>query len=541
MNDSSLKSLAISSKLSTKPITLTPSFVKGTKVYNAVVESKVESEQFLKIDVTVKTTCSEADAFAQVQKMNKDGLVQIIYGSNLIEIAVDAPDGSKSTYQINVYQSDVTLKELIIPEGLSLVPPFSNTETEYFVDVATEMENFECKLVPINSQTVIEKIGNPEKLFLGETQIQYKVIAENKSNEATYTITLRKEYWNEKEVQVKCTICGTVTKDDVLKSSNKEKENEFLSIQFNCPLACKTAIALRSLKAHLKLNCSQFPVICSECGWLDSKKNLDGSKHSSKCHSTCSKCSKSIPNGALHLHNYNCNFTLTEIIKLKDPNIIESTLVNKRKYSYNVEQSEMLLSSLLQKYTRSLKDTWSTNLSNQGKKYTPPKISLLLEALEVLATMIAYEVEQFSLTSKAPSVKLMLSFEMILRELELVESMFPEHLDKVMVDNENALAKESFIQDEVAGLLLQLGIPPSADNATKIKAMDAEYHRLKNDGKINEASEIQELITWKLKVDASNAASSNEGKKVNHSKYQELLYDACYYLSSYHKDSYEGW
>ncbi|KAJ3312003.1 hypothetical protein HDV04_003499, partial [Boothiomyces sp. JEL0838] len=576
MNDSSLKSLVISSKLSTKPITLTPSFVKGTKVYNAVVESKVESERFLKIDVAVKTTCSEADAFAQVQKMNKDGLVQTIYGSNLIEIAVEAPDGSKSTYQINVYrptESDVTLKELIIPEGLSLVPPFSNAETEYFVDVPTEMEIFDCKLVPINSQTVIEKIGNPEKLFLGETQIQFKVLAENKSNEATYTITLRKgndfltrktyiqtrylqdrfnvlcmclpsvptpEYLNEKEVQVKCTICGTVTKDDVLKSSNKEKEKEFLTIQFNCPLACKTTIDLQSMKAHLKLHCSQFPVNCSECGWLDRKTNLDGSKHSSTCHSTCSKCSKSIPNGALHLHNFNCNFTLTENIKLKDPNLIESTLVNKKKYSYNVEQSELLLSSLLQKYTHSLKETWSTNISNQGKKYTPPKISLLLEALEVLATMIAYEVEQFQLTSKAPSVKLLLSFEMILCELELVESMFPEHLEKVMVDNENVLAKESFIQDEVTGLLLQLGIPPSADNATKIKAMDAEYHRLKNDGKINEASEIQELITWKLKVDASNGTSSNEGKKANYSKYQELLYDACYYLSSYHKDSYEG-
>jgi hypothetical protein len=59
--------------------------------------------------------------------------------------------------------------------------------------------------------------------------------------------------------------------------------------------------------------------------------------------------------------------------------------------------------------------------------------------------------------------------------------------------------QDGFFADEISGLLLGLGIPSSATEATKIKAMEEERQRLVASGDQDGASEIGGLLKWKLK------------------------------------------
>jgi tetratricopeptide (TPR) repeat protein len=59
--------------------------------------------------------------------------------------------------------------------------------------------------------------------------------------------------------------------------------------------------------------------------------------------------------------------------------------------------------------------------------------------------------------------------------------------------------QDGFMEDEIAGLLLGLGITASASEATKIKTMEEERQRLVNSNDQDGASEISGLLSWKLK------------------------------------------
>jgi hypothetical protein len=76
---------------------------------------------------------------------------------------------------------------------------------------------------------------------------------------------------------------------------------------------------------------------------------------------------------------------------------------------------------------------------------------------------------------------------------------FPEETQKAEIVDENELAEASFLNDEITGLLLQLGVNPKDSEDIQIKALEAEFHRLKNLAFTDQAADVQNLIAFKTK------------------------------------------
>ncbi|KAJ3271914.1 hypothetical protein HDV01_006128 [Terramyces sp. JEL0728] len=521
--------------------------------------------------------------------MDKDGVVSLVQGNNTVEIVVDAPDGSKSKYEINVYRPgdlDISLKEIIVPDSLKLIPSFSPTETEYYVDVPVGVENFECKIIPMNSLSSVEIIANGDenRLFSGDTIFQFKVISESKSKEELYTIVVRKEktffrptianeyltcaacccvlfqprkpfpcghtycqacasiflkseYNASNKVEFFCIVCNSKS-SDISKTSDSQKEKEIAQCQFNCPFGCSSMLSVKSIISHIQL-CELSVFTCSACDALDFCCNQE--KHKGSCYYSCLKCNKKISKVEELVHNFNCNLKSEPetSLKMKEINPIELSLVNKSKYRYDIENVLGKVDSSLSSYAKSLSATWESTIRCKGQNFNQPRKEELTEAIQMTATMLSFEREQNNLSNKTPDGKLLLTFGKVLTELDFLQTWFPDFEIAKKIQDENDQAKDSFYQDEIVGLLLQLGISPSANENIKIKAMEGEYHRLKNEGKTNEATEIQELINWKLNSMKKDPVNSY-GKEGNNVKFNTLIGDIYGELAKFHPQMHEG-
>ncbi|KAI8852619.1 hypothetical protein BC829DRAFT_55270 [Chytridium lagenaria] len=106
--------------------------------------------------------------------------------------------------------------------------------------------------------------------------------------------------------------------------------------------------------------------------------------------------------------------------------------------------------------------------------------------------------------------------------MENANNAFPSQKSKggQDVSSENQAASESFMNDEVEGLLLSIGVPKTASDVVKIKAIEEEYHRLLASGSSNQAAEVQNLHMWKVRQVAGG--SSKTGDDTSGSKLQSL-------------------
>lgn len=65
---------------------------------------------------------------------------------------------------------------------------------------------------------------------------------------------------------------------------------------------------------------------------------------------------------------------------------------------------------------------------------------------------------------------------LVLEERNLASASFPKNdINKKNEPNENQVANDSFMADEIDGLLMQIAIPPTATDIAKLKALNSKW------------------------------------------------------------------
>ena len=164
-SDNYLQSLVINSAHE-----LSIPFDKNITNYNITVPNDVTNLDF---------TATKNDSKAEVTITGDETLST--EKVNIIQIKVEAEDGSVRIYTLNVtrsaFKSDAYLKELIIKNG-KINPKFSSETLEYEVNVDKKVEKLEIIATPTVSETKVEIIGN-SNLREGNNTILIKVTDKN--------------------------------------------------------------------------------------------------------------------------------------------------------------------------------------------------------------------------------------------------------------------------------------------------------------------------------------------------------------------------
>lgn len=173
-NDNSLKTLALSTgELNFKP---------STTEYTVNVENDVEK-------ITITSSLNDSKAKYVTDYRNKE--VELVEGSNKIEIKVVSEKGTEKVYTLNINRalsSNNSLKSLKVnDEKIVLI------ENEFTYNVIVENEVAEVKIdaVPNDARATV-KLEDNYPLAVGENEISIKVIAAS-GGEAIYLLNITRE------------------------------------------------------------------------------------------------------------------------------------------------------------------------------------------------------------------------------------------------------------------------------------------------------------------------------------------------------------
>lgn len=400
------------------------------------------------------------------------------------------------------------------------------------------------------------------QLHVGDTCLEYSVTSQNGKETLCYHITFRKGiilYLLEKlgdrascpDLTLNCSVCKCVLfrprisadscrhlfcndclslilagsdstspeclfcHAECINKSDHVKETKISDIDLTCPFS-SFGCAAGKLKwglvgTHIQ-SCEFVPERCTECGVYDKRSMLTNGVHTTHCVKSCEKCNRKISTTDPNFHETHCAVSNQEIKdKAHVPDIQpwEKVWVNRSKIKSGAVTKA---ADLIQEYLASLKFNWRKSIDNDGHGDIYPSVTALNESAEAFATAIDMDIEQFKVKGGLLNDELHLQLGHVLKEMYLCNLWFPPKKEKNAQTDENQIASDSFMADEVKGLLLQLGVPPSSTFAVQLQALESEYHRLKNDGQTNEAAEVQGLITWKMK-DAPIIEGLGKGQK----------------------------
>ena len=156
------------SKLMVNNSKMNPSFNKDTTSYNVEVPSDVKT-----ISVDYITTDSKA-------KAEIIGNTTLTDGVNTIQVVVEAEDGTKKTYTLNVTKSNETssnkLVLLDIPEADNIY--FNEDKYEYNLKVGNNVKKLTIDAIPKSKDSTVEILGN-KKLHKGNNVVLVKVSDKN--------------------------------------------------------------------------------------------------------------------------------------------------------------------------------------------------------------------------------------------------------------------------------------------------------------------------------------------------------------------------
>ncbi len=185
--DATLKSLSISGQ------TLKPGFNKNTNVYSISVGEKVTS-----LDVKAIPTDSKS-------KVTITGNKSLEYGINQVSVLVEAENGTKNIYIINVTREapktntdpvvkksgDNYLKSLNI-KGVELNPAFNKDLSNYNIKIPYEVDLLDIDYAASSSKAKVEVVGNGNFKVGEVSTVQVKVTAEDGSVRI-YTLNVNKD------------------------------------------------------------------------------------------------------------------------------------------------------------------------------------------------------------------------------------------------------------------------------------------------------------------------------------------------------------
>ncbi|KAI8903558.1 hypothetical protein EDD86DRAFT_214742 [Gorgonomyces haynaldii] len=544
MDDSSLKSLTVTSKPSGQLLVLVPAFSRHIKEYQLVCQSDTTS-------VSIKAIVNEGDAFSQVQRVQSDGTVPIKEGQNEIVIKVDAADKSFSNYVLKLYkpsESDTSLSSIECSGILS--PTFSRQETNYTLQLPSFLEKTQITLKPLNAKSQLEIVTGDTGLPLhsGDTVFQWKMTSADKKQSQIYTIVCRKEYNMvafesldichfcetsavrprqtkcgkifcgpcvrvvSESFGTKCPVCGE--EDQLNGLSDQQLESRIDQISVSCPntaYGCdQKQISYQSLTVHLK-SCTLAPVECIQChSRLCSSAQVKDGKHLTECVIACPDCGKTVTKSESQYHKCITKMKIGEPQKPNPLSVWQEALVDK-KLILDCEQALAKESQLLLEYTESLEKSIKSSIEHDGLQWQTPKTSCLEEAKKIIGSAISKDNESVNLRGTKGNDILHVHLGLLCEELQYVNDTFPNPISvSKEKSNDNEEASNGFMQDEVDGLLMQLVVAPSASDTVKLRAIEQEYQRLKGLGQTDQAAEVQTLYQWKLNQMKTNFVDNQE-------------------------------
>lgn len=162
--------------------TLSPDFVPTIRTYSASVPGNVTS-----VDVTAVPEVSYAKVISITGNTN------LKFGLNTVEIVVEAENGTRASYIINLTREESTIATLdsLTVDGV-LVPGFSKEKTEYtLADVPYSKMNIDIGAIVSDSYASVTGTGI-KGLKTGLNTFKVVVTAQNK-NQKTYTINIARE------------------------------------------------------------------------------------------------------------------------------------------------------------------------------------------------------------------------------------------------------------------------------------------------------------------------------------------------------------
>ncbi|KAJ3215394.1 hypothetical protein HDU67_000439 [Dinochytrium kinnereticum] len=362
-----------------------------------------------------------------------------------------------------------------------------------------------------------------------------------------------------------CPLCYFLGRKDVwgdancLKLSDQEMESRVDLMEVACPWqkrGCTVGnIPLKVYAGHLKI-CAYSPKECVDCFGDLNAAEIEAGKHSTECTGKCPSCSSNVPLAFLPFHQLrSCSTILEEPLQPSNNSEREweTTLVDKKKFSSSLSNCINLAELSWKTYLTSLHNSLQNSIQTFGYPTTLPDITSLSTAASAYATAIALDKDRQKVSGGSLDAALHLRMGIVMQEMENCGKSFPVSKSaggKAEAVEGNEAASESFMNDEVEGLLMGLGVPKSASDATKIKAMEEEYHRLLGLGQSNQAAEVQNLHMWKVRqvavVGSSKPGESFTGTTHSQSllraleKYQDaininpLSFEANFHLGRFH-------
>ncbi|KAJ3346064.1 hypothetical protein HDU91_007149, partial [Kappamyces sp. JEL0680] len=484
MNDSTLKSLSVSSKAATKPIVLSPPFDKTVLSYRCVVEARKEGE--------------------------------------------------------------IGLAALVLPSGsFQPSPSFSRYETSYVVEVAADLDAFPVVIDPLNRNCKVEASSNlAEGLHLGDSVVEYALTSENGKETAVYRVTARKPFRGSLPVfatrpgrDLLCSLCQTVQTqprtnafgcshifcyaclDSLVEAtveaagtiwkcplddkscttnptlhSHQENEKKLAALLCDCPFAgsgCEAkGLQWRQLAKHIAECGFASRTTCPECGLQKSAKEV----HPEPCSFSCPKCFKKVAQRDGEIHLLVCGTEAPVPRSIDAMSDWERQLVSS-KQPFSMDKT----TAALQEAHLGLCQAYRDSVAKLGRGSILPNLTTLDSIKGALAHAISLDIDSAKLKKIPGTLALHLALAKLLHSVRLAHYYFPEKKTQTKpVASDNDAAKDSFMADEVSGLLLQLGLPPTTNDTLALKAMEEEYHNMKNSGKADQAAEIQGLISWKM-------------------------------------------
>ncbi|XP_060781416.1 uncharacterized protein LOC132889178 isoform X2 [Neoarius graeffei] len=506
-------------KLSVKGVCLCPSFKPEVTFYTATVPSD-------RTEVALELLPSDSGASCKILFGSGSKCLKLDEGLNPVEVEVTAEDGTVQKYRIELMKLSSTaaqLTELTTQPWLQLQPHFSPQLYEYSSTVS-----FDCCTVTVqpqvpdpNMKLVVNEGSSSDPVFLnvGDTVVTVTVVSPDGTYSQAYTITVTRE-----QIPFAVTFCDVKDQMEFECSVSLNALYRPLSINPSDPKVVFSAPYIDLMTQRSKVH----PFTGAPLGnaWKLPETELDNriSNTSVRCFFAHRGCGTTMKLAEIAAHAKGCSYKpppnfdakeVTETNWYKKYFLSAHNLEIETKHSVQIQNWEKRLQTAIDKdniddlcsHAQSQIKLYKEKLPKPGEMQNETGQSLLhcLEQASIhYATAIKFEPQN-------PKLHFLLG--QTLEECYYAQEMYDLKKKTERDATDLGEAQASGMQEEIWAICKLhgfLGIP-TLEN--QLKALDMEYHQLKEQGHSEKADYIQTLFSWlskKARMDSKAEGSDEE-------------------------------